>query len=193
VRDDVSNALRRLRAFGPLSMVHFHDFSAVAGSPPPRLAGRQLQLVTQAERCVNIDTFVFDLHLSLDTLWQRLQSNARRNIKKAESLGTTVRFTRAPAADVVDTFFEVYARMARPKGLRIPLQRFCVRPGALDGMTQLRAIGSEHLRRTDSRTSSRPVVADHVGAARDAIGSVVARTREAFFSSMRLSAHVRSP
>ena len=120
---DVSAALSQLRALGPLSILNFHDFSAVAPGQAPELGGRQLRHATQAERCVNIDTFVFDLHMSQDTLWQRLQSNARRNIKKAESLGATVRFTRTPTVDQLDGFFAAYTRMAEPRRLPIPSRR----------------------------------------------------------------------
>ncbi len=117
---DVEARLQALALVPRLAVVVLHDFSALPAASPPVVLGRVFRKATDAERCVNSDTIVFDLSQDEEELQTRLQSNAKRNINKAKSLGTTVRFTRTPAPTEFDYFFAAYAKMALTRDLHLP-------------------------------------------------------------------------
>jgi lipid II:glycine glycyltransferase (peptidoglycan interpeptide bridge formation enzyme) len=123
-----------------------HDFSAVPESPAPRIGRTTFRVATNAERCTNVNTFVVDLRVERDALWQRVRQNAKGACKKAESIGTRVALTRTPKRDEVDAFFRAYEVLAERKGLRVPDRRLIERMLA-DG-----ALLFVHCRDADGRT-----------------------------------------
>ncbi len=108
------------------SVVVCNDFSSHAEGTCRIIAGARFTRVTTG-RWFGVGTFVFDLSESLDTVWGRIAPRERTKCRKVERLGITMDFDDHPTPEAIDTFLELYGRMARARGLEHPCRETLLR------------------------------------------------------------------
>jgi hypothetical protein len=115
----IAEVIRVHHLLGPRSIVAINDFSSKSKEEVRTLAGACFKRVT-GRRWLGVGTFIIDLTDSLDTLWDRVASGARRDCRHVERFGVEVELLKHPTPARVSSFTMLYERMARQRGLERP-------------------------------------------------------------------------
>lgn len=105
-------------AAGPLgwSDIVVHDFAGVLGGEPC-LGGLRFRRAADAERLLNVATFVVDLAPDEPTLLAAMHPDYRRKIRKAEQSGLRVVIHDRPGPELQRRFVAAFAGMAAERSL----------------------------------------------------------------------------
>lgn len=106
---------RASRKFG-LGDIFVHDFDNVLADAL-RLGTLGFRRATDAERLLNVATFVIDLTQDEHTLFEQMSSDYRRKIRKAEEAGFRVTLHDRPSPRLLADFSTAFATMAAERGL----------------------------------------------------------------------------
>lgn len=85
-----------------------------------RVRSGELRAAPGNARMFNTYTFVHDLSLSENELWEAFHSLAKRQCRQAEQEGVTAQIIERPPAEFLDRFLGHYREMAAQRSLRMP-------------------------------------------------------------------------
>lgn len=119
--DEISNKLSRLELPTALSVLTVKEFSTFEdGTDPLKVGALRINRVSENERIFNRHTFVIDLNLSEESLYQNLTSDYRRKIRKARDSGAEVEISTNVSHEYLAGFLNRYVGMANDRGLYTP-------------------------------------------------------------------------
>lgn len=114
--DAVAAAVERAsRKFGLIDIL-IHDFDKVLAKAP-LLASRGFRPATDAERLLNVATFVIDLTQDEHALFEGMSADYRRKIRRAEEAGIRVTLHDRPSPRLLAEFSAAFATMAAERSL----------------------------------------------------------------------------